>query len=304
MSDFRVFLEKKWAHYQNQEATKAKIDRVVAEYDFFCKNGLNTDSNFEAELCRDDNNQFDRRGWEITLGNHLLRQGFEVTSHDKGPDFRVVLPNGKVVWVEATAPDAGSGDNAIIQPKWHEYDEPREAVSLDNDAILARWTQGFNDKNRKYEKVYHECISDGEGFVIAINGLLLGAHGLGFDGRSGLPAAIDAVYGTSRIMVTFQSDGSTYRHLDHSMTVDKKKGEPIPIVPFLYDNHNHVSGVIATYRHLGDIDDTPMVLVHNMQASAPVEKNALGMTNEYWVEGTNEEGFTVRDLQEYQKEAA
>ena len=55
---------------------------------------------------------FQARFWEMYLACTLLDAGFSLHSRDAGPDIRVNT-KGAPIWVEAIAPTAGSGPDAI-----------------------------------------------------------------------------------------------------------------------------------------------------------------------------------------------
>jgi len=99
------------------------------------------------------------RHWELLVGCLLLDAGHAVAHSDRGPDFRLMC-GGKVVWVEATAPEAGS-------PRWQ-------------DAIEVRAARSFRNKLKQWDTSWLDLIGADDVFVLAINTFALG------------PAAVDA----------------------------------------------------------------------------------------------------------------
>lgn len=63
------------------------------------------DSNFDKEILNKE--QYHQRLSEIIVSDRLLRDGFELSSKDYGPDFKATK-NGKTVWFEVITPDPKS----------------------------------------------------------------------------------------------------------------------------------------------------------------------------------------------------
>lgn len=82
----------------------------------------------------------------------------------EGPDFCIVLPNEKKIWVEAIAVKPGAGDNEVKRPALG------RVGNLPVEKIVLRVTSAFLDKAKKIQKyIDRKIISLDDAVVIAIN---------------------------------------------------------------------------------------------------------------------------------------
>lgn len=122
--------------------------------------------------CADNHFQLDavenpqQRWWEMYLSWVLFRiGGFKnLSTQADGPDFCVILPGGKKLWVEAIAVKVGTGENEVVRPA------PGQAGILPADKMVLRFTSAFTDKVKKMEKyIFQKIIDPEDGVLIAIN---------------------------------------------------------------------------------------------------------------------------------------
>jgi hypothetical protein len=87
---------------------------------------------------------FKQRIWEMYLTCSLIAKGFSITSDDKGPDIRI-LKEGVVIWIEAVAPKAGTGNDAVTEL------QPQTIREVPDDQIKLRYRSAIEEKyNNKY----------------------------------------------------------------------------------------------------------------------------------------------------------
>ena len=135
------------------------------------------------------------RFWEMYLGVCLLENNFQLVpkKSSDGPDYHILL-NGKNLWIEATAPEAGSGNDAV--PSIFEHDKFHP---VPEDKIILRFTNAIAEKLKKREEYLKKRIIDAnDAYVIALNGV--GIQMTLFEGP--MPAIIKSVYPAGDYSVT------------------------------------------------------------------------------------------------------
>jgi len=106
------------------------------------------------------------KSWEMYLGCLFLDSGFNLLKKTKkeGPDLHL-LWNNRSIWIEATAPGSGTGDNTV--PEYR----PNEASAQPEDQIILRLTSAIQDKFKQYKSHRSkDIIKPDDFYVIAING--------------------------------------------------------------------------------------------------------------------------------------
>jgi hypothetical protein len=147
--------------------------------------------NFVDRLCSHDNFVFCQHYWEMLLANHLIDLGLvpQRPSSAAGPDFRIQLA-GRVVWIEATAPEPGRGADRVpdrlVDPiafitKQRELDPDYkpQAHSVPTELLILRWTQAIREKWRRWTAYLVDgIVNETDAYVVAVNGCNLGFAGL------------------------------------------------------------------------------------------------------------------------------
>ncbi len=153
---------------------------LLATWKSFNHEGL-AKGNFVSDLISENESKLFQRLWEMVLALHLIEQGFEIQSHEFGPDFSFEI-DGKKVWVEATAPEPCDAIRERLS---------RQGGPVLYEQILLRWTSALASKNRKFLGYRKEgIVKNNDVCIIAINGHLLGEG----RGISRLPYAVEAVF--------------------------------------------------------------------------------------------------------------
>lgn len=174
--------------------------------------------------------------WELILGCHFIKLGYNVERTDHGPDF-LVEKDGLRVWVECHAPKPSDALNDWVN-------DPNGFVPVDQ--IRLRWTNGFFEKARQFNKFRARgIVRKGDICTIAINGFLLGDP-FG-SGESGFPYAAETVYPFGPIGFRFSRDGKLLGQFRESTDkLIKENLEPINPNFFCVDDYKDVTGLLGS----------------------------------------------------------
>ena len=100
----------------------------------------------DKHFLSDSITHFQERFWEMYIGVTFLANGFCIEhAGEEGPDF-FVLTTQRKVWIEAIAPGAGDGPDAVPEPEYGASVEPRAPV----DEVILRVRHAIEEKKRKY----------------------------------------------------------------------------------------------------------------------------------------------------------
>src|SRR4051812_8123476 len=107
MSEISTFLEKRYGHLGDEGRSVCN----VLEWLWDAHRPL-ADDHFVREFCSGGEGKFVQRYWEMRLGQLLRDAGWALYSKKEGPDFLAIRGSTKV-WIEAIAPDVGTGKNKL-----------------------------------------------------------------------------------------------------------------------------------------------------------------------------------------------
>lgn len=187
---------------------------------------------------------FHAKSWEMYLGCLFKDYGFDLQKKTKkeGPDLHLRW-NNRSIWVEATAPESGTGVNAVPDYKFNEVsDQPV-------DQIILRLTSAIQEKFKKYKGYMDkEIIKPDDFFVIAINGGRI-RHAIA---EQHIPYVIKSVLPFGNLVLTLRKDsmeivGSNYEYMD---TISTVKGSPV--ATNIYENKDYagISAVIYSWMNI------------------------------------------------------
>jgi len=240
------------------------------------------DPNFKSELA----NQFHPRFWEMYLACAFLELGFDLIPRKSsyGPDIQIDM-HGRKLWIEATAPDAGIGDDAV--PGYSRSDDSVEWIRVPEEQIILRLTNSFYEKCKSYEGyVSSGFISKNDAFVIAINGFNVPY----ILSDTEIPYIIKSVLPFGDLAITF--DISDMKPIDefyeHRDNIQKKSGASVPTKAFQNPANDFVSGLLFSTAELWNLPSYlgfDFRFLHNPLAKQPLDKEWIGRGREYWVEG-------------------
>lgn len=236
----------------------------------------------DRNLANDLRNQFHQRFWEMYLVAALLDTGKELErSRCTGPDICIESVNLPKIWIEAIAPQSGSGVDAVQEVR------PRVVSSVPDDKIQLRLLNAFDEKFRKFKKyIGKNLVSCNEPCVIAINAALVPLARPDDDDvprivRSLLPIG-NPVVTISRHTLEIISCGYTYKP-----SISKASGAQVPTTAFLDPEYSFISAVIYSdvdvLNHPQELGRA-LLLFHNPLAKNPLPLGFLKCGCEYWVE--------------------
>ena len=101
-SEFKIMLDNTNEMAQESKSFCEKLWEKFEPY---------ADGHFLSEIKSDE--KFQDRFWEMHLGNVLLEKGFNISSKNKGPDFKIDL-NGQIIWIEAITASNGKKIKKIV----------------------------------------------------------------------------------------------------------------------------------------------------------------------------------------------
>lgn len=240
------------------------------------------DPNFKLEIA----NQFHSRFWEMYLACTFLELGFELLPRKSsyGPDIQIALHDRKL-WIEATAPDAGSGDDAV--PGYSKSDNSIEWIRIPEEQIILRLTNSFFKKRKSFEEyISSGFISKNDICVIAINGFDI-PHVLS---ETDIPYMVKSVLPFGDLSVTL--DVSEMKPINefyvYRDNIQKKSGASVPTKAFQDPVNDFVSGLLFSTAELWNLPSDLGIdfrFIHNPLAKQPLDKKWIGRGKEFWVEG-------------------
>ena len=228
------------------------------------------DPNFPQQFSQNVHPRF----WEMYLGVRLLERNFALVPKKSsfGPDFHISL-DGKSIWIEATAPEDGTGRDAV--PSIDELDGTKP---VPEDKIILRFANAISEKFRKREEyVKKGLIDSSDAFVIALNGR--GINMTLFEGP--LPAIVKSVYpaGDYSITIDVNTLKSVREGYQTRREISKVSGSTVLTNTFLNKEYAGVSGILYSNAALWDMPTMPgceFLFIDNLMANIHLKPEWLG----------------------------
>ncbi|MBP3984786.1 hypothetical protein J5837_10200 [Pseudoxanthomonas helianthi] len=243
-----------------------KLRRLIALFEWFTWEGL-ADPHFVQELAAEDT--YRERLSEMLVAYKLMRSGYELKSDSAGPDFWA-YKGEQGFWVEVVTPRP-----TRIDPDYLAQTGATDEGMLEfpADQVLRRWTQAIDKKvaallgpregspdGKRPGYLHKGIVKATQPYVIAVNGRnLRGKAGIGFNGSSGNPCAVEALFAVGPLHIRFDPIGNGFMRpsLGRSQraSIESPNGSPIPLTTFLDETYAQVSAVWAL-----DIDEDEVLL--------------------------------------------
>lgn len=235
------------------------------------------DSQFTEAIASD----FPRRFWEMYVGCTLLDAGFSVTSKDAGPDARVATDSSPI-WVEATAPDAGSGADAV----------PPEVLGVSHhvpeDQIVLRLRSAIWDKHKAYLRyVEKKILSPKAPYIIAINGSNV-PHSK-FDDQPSFIVKSVFPFGLHTVTYDRKTTEVVDQGIQHRPVIPKQSGAPVETTVFENPEYSGISAIIYSRVEAWSMPGqmgADFQIIHNPLATNPIEHGWLAVGLELWATET------------------
>ena len=223
------------------------------------------------------------RYWEMYLGVSLLRKGFKLQprTNTEGPDLQISLGDNNL-WVEAIAPNEGSGPDAVPTLAEHNRFE-----RVPDEKIILRFTNAISEKWKVLRKYKEKgIVSKNDYYVIAVNGY--GIQMLMFDGP--MQSIIKAVYPIGDLKVTINSITMEIESEEYipRYRVIKKFGANVDTNTFLDPSFSDISGILYSSASIFDPIDNlgdDFLYIHNSVADMKIDLGWLGFGTDCYVDG-------------------
>ena len=236
------------------------------------------DPDFKSELAK----QFQPRFWEMYLACTFIEAGFNLIPRkcSYGPDIHFKY-NRKNFWVEATAPDAGSGIDAVPG-----YPEGCNVIRVPEEQILLRLTNSIHEKSQKYIEYLDLGLISGEDiYIIAINGYDIPS----IRQSDEIPFIVKSVLPFGNLTVTIDIDKmkSIDTFYSYRGYIKKRSGANVPTKTFQNPDFSYISGIIFSIADLWNLPQSlgcDFLFVHNPLAKHRIDLDWLCKGKVFWVE--------------------
>lgn len=237
----------------------------------------------EPEFLNKAKEDFHAKTWEMYVGYLLIDYGFNLQKKTKkeGPDLHL-LWNNRSIWIEATAPGSGTGDNKVPEYRFNEVsDQP-------SDQIILRFTSAIKEKFEKYKSYRSNgIINEDDFYIIAINGGRVRYS----SGAPTRPYIVSSVLPSGNPVFTFDEQSGKLVNSFHQYrdAVTTAKGSPVPTDIFMNKDYAGISAVLYSYMNVVNRPNKMGVEIHFVHnRSLANNKLPLGIFpfgTEWWVEG-------------------
>jgi hypothetical protein len=234
------------------------------------------DRHFRDDVCT----HFQERFWEMYLGVTFITHGFTIDAGGKkGPEFYIKEQEPKI-WIEAIAPGAGAGADAVPEM---EYGRP-VATRVPSEEIILRLRHAIQEKYRKYVQYLKDnIVAPDEPYIIAVNSKrirsIVGDPELPFIAKSIFPFGnLVAVWDTYEKHIV----DSFYSFRD---SIEKKSGNKVSTNVFLDPEYAGISAVLySTVDALNrpKVCWSDFILVHNPLAGNRLSLGFFAFGVEHW----------------------
>lgn len=223
--------------------------------------------------------------WELYLAYALSRVGISLVPtkehpRNKGKGQPDLLANSPRVWIEAVMPQAGAGEDALIDPT------SQTVFEVPADRFVLRLTTVLTEKFGKVLRYVEEgTIPISDATVVAISG---GRLPFCFQ-EYPIPNIVRALCGVGflSMKVDVQSLRRLETHIEFRDHVDKISKSPVSTDLFLRKESAHISAVLYSNADCVNYPRKPgleFVLVHNPNARVPLPSDWLPIGEQYWIE--------------------
>jgi hypothetical protein len=256
-----------------------------------------------APICPDRNflsaakAAFVEKTWEMYLACTLLERGFKLTKPSgKGPDIHVTGP--VPIWVEAIAPDAGSGPDAVpTRDKRGETTALAPGVAMwtgvppSEESLILRCTSAIAAKAVQRERYIEDgIVRSTEPFVVAINLAQIDGGEDACDDDE-VPIVAKAALGIgedyyAQPLFSRRKGRWTHGHRPHVVKASTAK---VSAHGFLSGQYDGVSGIMCSCVSIVNAPSAmgaDIIFLHNPTARAPIPAGTFRFGTEWTVRAT------------------
>lgn len=223
---------------------------------------------------------FYERFWEMYLAKGISETGHHLErGKNSGPDFLINM-NGLRIWIEATAPGSGEGDDAVPELEFG------VAQRVPEEEILLRLRSALSSKLSAWIDWRNQGVVEvQDSLIIAINGRRI---------RPAMPEPeppyiVKAVFsiGSPVAVLDTKTGRLVDSFYDRRSKLNKRSGAEVRTDIFLTEKYQEVSAVIYSFADMGNkpaVEGDEFQLIHNPMARVQIPRGFLGRGIEYWIE--------------------
>jgi len=228
----------------------------------------------DKHFLSDCKKHFHQRTWEMYLGVVLIKNGLDISSSKKGPDFIVDKGKESEIFIEATACERGDTKDAVPKEYFAEKPEEIRVQNVPYDKMLIRLINSLDYKYKKYKDFIKKKEKP---YIVAIN-----RAGLGY--IDGIPLILKCLFGLG--FQSFQMINGKFFNAGWGMKkiVFKECGAPVPISFFEEEEHGIISAVIYSEKSVLNCPKeigSDCILVHNPKAKLPIDLKIFSFLRQY-----------------------
>jgi hypothetical protein len=251
--------------------------------------------------------RFHQRWFEMYLAVTLLRAGLEIRCPDGGaPDVRVQHRDGRVLWIEATAPTGGveSNPDYVAHPPARQPGDPPAAYTVPIDRVTMRVSGALHAKAvqlRGYRE--RSIIGPEDEALVAINVNLI-PHGVYDAERYGLGATYGL--GPQYIVIDRATGKAVDGGFEYRPELLRSSGNAVDVAPFLGAGFEHVTGALVSGTNSANCPESlglDFMLFPNPRAAPVYTERQIAVGRE-WRLAPDGEGYRVVEIIEHSKAAA
>lgn len=249
------------------------------------------DANFALEFARRPEERF----WELRLAAALLDLGFELEpAREHRPDFATRLPDGRRLWIEATAASLGDPNNLDRPP---DLEPNRGFRRVPVEQLLLRYTQRLEEKRLAFESYEADgVVSPQDCRVIAISSCKMWPY----VGEVGLPRVLSAVFPIGDEQIVVDRETGEFVRAEHLYRggVVRRNGALVATDAFLTPQYAHIGGLVHDSARLTGWRNQGFArfgTVNNPLANCPLPEGWFPAGSEYRVE-ESDEGYRLREI--------
>jgi len=182
----------------------------------------------DKHFLSDCKKHFHQRTWEVYLGVALIKNGLNISSSEKGPDFVVNKGREDEIFIEATACTRGDTKDAVPAEYFAEKPEEIRVLDVPYDRMLIRLTNSLDSKYSKYKNFIEKKEKP---YIIAIN-----RSGLGY--LDDIPLILKCLFGLGFQSLQMINGKFFNAGWEMKKNVFKESGAKVPISFFEEEEHN------------------------------------------------------------------
>ncbi len=194
--------------------------------------------------------QFHQRTWEMYIGYVLVKNSVIFTSTDKGPDFLIETPGGKI-WIEAVACGPGEGPDRVPAMVYG------GVSNVPQEEMIIRIVSSLDSKYKKFKKYLADgIVSPEDKLIIAVN-----AGGFSHIVDGDMPLILKAIFaiGHKTLSWPINSDHSVPGKSGVSTRnfIEKRNGSKVPTTFFLEEDHKIISAIMYCSKNILNHENPP-----------------------------------------------